>query len=98
MKLTFQWRAAVKKREDKVKKEEGFEKGGGDEEEDINKDLEEEESKLLGPSAEYVPQEEIVLESSLEVAAFYQSTMYFPEEDTQTEHVSVRADYNYFNM
>ena len=31
MKLTFQWRAAVKKHEDKVKKEEGLEEGGGDE-------------------------------------------------------------------
>ena len=82
MKLTFQWRAAVKKHEDKVKKEEGLEEGGGDEEEDINEDLEEEESKLLGPSAEYVPQEEIVLESSLEVTGFniYQS-MCFPKED-----------------
>ena len=85
MKLTFQWRAAVKKHEDKVKKEEGLEEGGGDEEEDINVDLEEEERELLGPSAEYIPQEEIVLESNLEVAAFYQSTMYFPEKDTQTE-------------
>jgi len=59
------WRAAVKKREENVKKEESI-KGGRDEEDDIREDSEEEERELLGPSAEYVPQEEIVLESSLE--------------------------------
>ena len=79
--MISQWRAAVKKPEDKVKKENGKEGRGNEEEEDMNKDAEEEVGELLGPSAEYVPQEEIVLESSLEVAAFniYQS-MFFPKK------------------
>lgn len=57
----------VKKHEDNVKQEEVTEGGGSEEEENINEDSEERE--LLGPSAEYVPQEEIALESSFEVAS-----------------------------
>ena len=61
--IIFQWRAAVQKHtllslchKDNVRKEEKEE--GGDKEE------------LPGPLTKYVPQEEIVLESNLEVAAF----------------------------
>jgi len=61
------WRAAVQKCEDNVKKEEGIKEEGGDHGEDEEEeDSEEEEKELLGPSVEYVPQEEFVLESSFE--------------------------------
>ena len=63
-KIIFQWRAAVQKHtllslchKDNVRKEEK-EEGDGEKEE------------LPGPLTKYVPQEEIVLESNLEVAAF----------------------------
>ena len=62
--LIFQWRAAVQKEKDNDRKEEG------ESEEEAEED-EHHREELLGPSTEYVPQEEIVLESSLEVAAFF---------------------------
>ena len=65
MKLIFQWRAAVQKHtllslchKDNVRKEDKEEEEVGD------------KKDLPGPLTKYVPQEEIVLESNLEVAAF----------------------------
>ena len=71
---------AVQKDKDNDSKEEGESEEEAEEEEERHRE------ELLGPSTEYVPQEEIVLESSMEVATFFftKSILYFAQQRRQS--------------
>ena len=76
----------IKRDKDNAKKEEVKQGGDSEEEEEINEDSEERE--LLGPLGEYVPQEEIAFESSLEVASLKEyKSMYLCKKKYQNVQI-----------